>query len=92
MAKNRSKSFYTDDFGGSEAPADPVEAPEEAPAEAPPVEAKSEPLLLARKFLRGDSSPVAKAFMAGEERAHGNRKLSQAQWQAAWDAFIALPR
>lgn len=89
MAKPRSKqSFYTDDFGGSETPADPVEAPEEAA----PVEAKSEPLLLAKKFLRGDASPLAKAFLSVESRLHGVRKQTESEWQAAWDAFVASPR
>lgn len=44
--------------------------------------------MLAQKWLRGDSSAVAKAFLTMEQMTHKNRKLTKSEWESEWNTFL----
>jgi len=52
-----------------------------------------EPNSTVRTFCSGSlHDPIAKAFISCEERVHGTRKLTDAQWAQLFQEFKSAPR
>lgn len=81
-----------------EMPGEAVAVPEEAPAPVPKIvpaiaPALDEPNSTVRTFCSGSlHDPITKAFISCEERVHGTRKLTDAQWAQLLQEFKSAPR
>lgn len=100
MAKNRKSSSKPDQDEPRDNDVPPLDA---APAEVPEPETSPRAavtqlpdreikLVAARAFITRRNQPLVRAFLLEESMKNGTRKLSRAEWAAAYQKFLEAPR
>ena len=86
-----------DNAAALEAAAEPV-SPEPAPAKSPSTVSLAQelpdrtPRVTIQAFVRGTKDPILRSFASQERLTQAARKLTRAEWKAAFEAFKNEPR